>query len=314
VTSTEASVTDRGESRGGPAWDHTWPATFRRILRDPTAVAALGVLVAIVTVAVLADAIAPYAPRQQLYFTEGSAVCNHYAPTRDHWFGVDPLCRDTFSRVVYGARLSLAVGLATQAVVLVLGVLVGSAAALGPRWLDGLLMRLTDAVYAFPDLLLVILLAAIFRETSLGTAGGGIFAIVLALSMTRWTTMCRLVRAQIGSLGGSEHVLAARALGASEPAVLFRHLLPNMLGPMLVTCAFGVPAAIFAEAALSYIGIGIRPPTASWGVLVNDGYSVILVSYWPVLIPAAAIAITTLAFTTLADGLRDALDPRSRGR
>jgi oligopeptide transport system permease protein len=280
--------------------------------RNRLAVVSLVIVVIMAGIALAAPVIAPFAPRQQLYFKEGSAVCEAYAPGRDHLFGVDQFCRDTFSRIVYGARISLTVGIFTQAIALTLGVVVGGVAGLGGKLLDNIMMRFTDATYAFPDLLLIILFASVFRETFLGTWAGGIFAIFLAIGVAGWVTIARLVRGQILSLKEREFVQAAEALGATRLQILFRHLVPNTLSPVIVAVTFGIPAAIFAEAALSFIGVGIRPPTASWGVMVNDGYQLILVSYWPILFPGLAIAITMLCFTFLGDGLRDALDPRTR--
>ncbi len=289
-----------------------WAQAGQRLIRNRLAMVAVVVIVGMVVVAVFAPLIAPHEPEEQLYISEGSDVCNHYGPSSDHPFGIDQFCRDTLSRIVYGARISLTVGIFTQAIVLAIGVVIGGIAGLGGRWLDNIMMRFTDATYAFPDLLLIILFASVFRETFLGSWNGGIFAIFLAIGVAGWVTIARLIRGQILSLKEREFVQAARSLGASETQVFFRHLLPNCLGPVIVAITFGIPTAIFTEAALSFIGVGIKPPTPSWGTMVNEGYGVILVSYWQVLIPAGAIALTMLSFTFLGDGLRDALDPRTR--
>jgi oligopeptide transport system permease protein len=179
---------------------------------------------------------------------------------------------------------------------------VGVLASVGGRAVDNLLMRLTDVAYAFPDLLLIILLRAIF--------GGSLLMIMLAIALVNWTTVARLVRGQMLSLRQQDFALAARSLGASEPRVVLRHLLPNALGPVIVVAAFGVPRAIFAEAALSFIGIGVAPPTPSWGSMVQDGYQAIFAFPHLVLFPTLAIALVMMAFTFLGDGLRDVLDPR----
>ncbi|MEI7924765.1 MAG: ABC transporter permease [Chloroflexota bacterium] len=283
----------------------------RALLRRPTAIAASLVLVLLCAMAAFAPLIAPYAPTDQRYRDEGVAICDAYAPSATHLFGIDPLCRDSFSRFIHGARISLTIGVFTQVIIIAIGLLIGGAAGLGPSWLDNLLMRFTDATYAFPDLLLIILMASALRGTPFGEWAGGTFAIFLAIGLVGWVTVARLVRGQVLSLKTREFVVAARALGASETRVFLRHLLPSMLGPVIVTGTFGIPTAIFAEAALSYIGIGARPPTPSWGVMVNDGYGVLLVSVWPVLFPAAGIALTMLCFTVLGDALRAALDPRA---
>jgi oligopeptide transport system permease protein len=309
----QAQIEVLGEAFVRPAKQRSlWVDAGRRLIRNRLAMISVVIIALMVLVAVFADVIAPHAAREQLYFNEGSGVCDQLAPSSDHIFGVDPFCRDTFSRLVYGARVSLAVGLFTMAIMLTIGVVIGGAAGLGGKWLDNILMRFTDVTYAFPDLLLIILFASVLRETWLGQWSGGLFAIFLAIGVANWVTIARLVRGQILSLKERDYVLAARALGASELSILFRHLLPNALGPVIVAATFGIPAAIFAEATLSYIGVGISPPTPSWGGLIKDGYGVILVSYWPVLFPAGAIALTMLCFTFLGDGLRDALDPRTR--
>ena len=289
-----------------------WGDAFRRLRRNRLAMASAIIIVILAGIAVAAPLIAPHPPREQLYMKEGSAVCEAYSPSGDHLFGVDQFCRDTLSRIVYGARISLTVGIFTQGIAVTLGVLIGGIAGLGGKWLDNIMMRFTDATYAFPDLLLIILFASVFRETALGAWAGGIFAIFLAIGVAAWVTIARLVRGQILSLKEREFVQAAEALGATKTQILFRHLVPNTLSPVIVAVTFGIPAAIFSEAALSFIGVGIRPPTASWGVMINDGYQLILVSYWPILIPGIAIALTMLCFTFLGDGLRDALDPRTR--
>jgi oligopeptide transport system permease protein len=296
-----------------PGYRSLWLDAGRRLIHNRLALASSIVILVLALIALFAPLLAPHAAREQLYFKEGSAVCEQYGPTSDHLFGVDPLCRDTFSRMLYGARVSLSVGILTQVIVLAIGLAVGGAAGMGGRWLDNILMRFTDATYAFPDLLLIILFASVFRETWLGRSAGGLFAIFLAIGLSAWVTVARLFRAQILTLREREFVLAAHSLGATRLHIFWKHVLPNALGPIIVAITFGIPAAIFAEAALSFIGVGIKPPAASWGVLINDGYQVILVSYWPILFPALAIALTMLCFTFLGDGLRDAIDPRTRG-
>ena len=241
-------------------------------------------------------------------------VPHHYAhqnydviyqgPSSAHWLGTDALGRDILSRLLQGARVSLSVGVVTQVIVLALGLTVGTVAALGGRLLDNLLMRLTDVAYAFPDLLFIILLRAVF--------GGSLLMIIFAIALVQWTTIARLVRAQLLSLKEHDFALAARSLGANDVRIALRHLLPNCLGPVIVAVAFGVPQAIFAEASLSFIGIGVAPPLPSWGSMVQDGYQAIFAYPHVVLAPTIAIAVVMLSFTFLSDGLRDALDPRIR--
>ncbi len=233
-------------------------------------------------------------------------------PSGTHWFGTDELGRDVFARMLYGARTSLAVGIFTQFIVLLIGLPIGAfAGSIGGR-IDNLLMRFVDVMYGFPDILLIILLSAALRGSSFANLGGGIFVIFLAIGLVAWVNVARLVRGQILSLKQRDFVSAARAMGGKSGYITLRHLLPNSLGPIIVAITFGVPRAIFAEAALSYIGIGVKPPTPSWGAMIHDGYNVMYTAPHLVIVPAVAIAVIMLAFTFLGDGLRDALDPRSR--
>ncbi|MEX0787016.1 MAG: ABC transporter permease [Dehalococcoidia bacterium] len=245
-------------------------------------------------------------------------LVDHHTPTDQHldstlagpsttfWLGTDQLGRDQYSRLVHGARVSLAVGVLTQVVALGLGLAVGLMAGLGGRRADSLLMRMTDVTYAFPDLLMVILLVSIF--------GASAPMIILAIGLVSWTTIARLVRGQILSLRERDFVLSARALGASDWRIAWHHLLPNVLGPVIVTATFGIPAAIFAEAALAFIGLGLPPPTPTWGRLVADSFNTMFAAPYLAVTSCLAIAITMMAFTFIGDGLRDALDPRSPSR
>ncbi len=269
---------------------------LRRLARNRLALAGGVVVLILGAIALLAPLIAPYDYARQDY----DAILR--GPSASHWFGTDALGRDVLSRAMFGARTSLAVGVVAQAIVIGLGLTVGVLASVGGRAVDSLLMRLTDVAYAFPDLLLIILLRAIF--------GGSLLMIMLAIALVNWTTVARLVRGQMLSLRQQDFALAARSLGAGEPRVVLRHLLPNALGPVIVVAAFGVPRAIFAEAALSFIGIGVAPPTPSWGSMVQDGYQAIFAFPHLVLFPTLAIALVMMAFTFLGDGMRDALDPR----
>ena len=228
------------------------------------------------------------------------------SPGLDHPLGTDRLGRDTLSRLIYGARTSLSVGVLAQVIVLAIGVPVGVIAGYAGARVDNLLMRGVDIAYAFPDLLLIILLRAIL--------GGSIYMMVLAVGLASWPSVARLIRGQFLSLKEREFVLASRAVGAGGRYIVLRHLLPNTLGPMIVLVVFLVPKAIFAEAALSYIGIGVTPPTPSWGSMVQEGYGVVFGAYEQVLFPSIAIALVMMAFTFLGDGLRDFFDPRASRR
>jgi len=277
-----------------------WADAGRRMLRNRLAVVGLVIVGVFIVVAVFAPLIGRYDP----YSYQNYDALNQ-APSLQHLFGTDQLGHDNFSRVVVGLRVSLTVGFSVAAIILVVGVCVGSAAALGGSVTDNVVMRITDVAYAFPDLLLIILIWATF--------GGGLAQTIVAIAAVAWTTVARLVRGQMLSLKQTDYVLSARTLGASQFRIVGLHILPNTLGPVIVALTFAIPSAIFAEAALTFIGAGLPPPTASLGRLINDGYSLVQVNAWIVFFPAIAIGLLMLSFTFVGDGLRDALDPRTRG-
>jgi oligopeptide transport system permease protein len=296
-----------------------WGLAFQRLRKNRISLVAAIVLASIIVFATLAgtvDAVARYRPSEQQF------VEILTGPTSSHWFGTDNLGRDTWSRVWAGTRISLKIGLGTQIVVLGIGIAVGAGAALGGKLTDNILMRFTDLMYAFPDLLAIILMRAVLSQREwpiIGTGDpqipgmpGSLLQVVLAISFVSWVTLARLVRGQMLALKDAEYILAAQSMGASSRRIVFSHMLPNTLGPVIVAVTFGVPTAIFAEAFLGFIGFGLPPPTASLGTLVAEGQSFVRVNQWMVLVPSAAIAILMLCFTFLGDGLRDALDPRTR--
>jgi oligopeptide transport system permease protein len=211
-----------------------------------------------------------------------------------------------------GTRISIEIGVGTQFVVLLFGVAVGAAAALGGKFFDNVLMRITDVTYAFPDLLFIILIRSVLTGRDWPFVTNPKIIIIIAISMVNWTTIARLVRGQMLSLAERDYVLAAKALGAPRGRIVFQHMLPNTLGPVIVAVTFGIPIAIFAEAALSFIGFGVPPPASSLGTLVAAGYTTIQRNVWNVVFPASGVAVLMLCFTFLGDGLRDALDPRTR--
>jgi oligopeptide transport system permease protein len=274
-----------------------WSLAFRRLKRNRLAVAGLTVIAIFVALALLAPLIAPYDPQQQ------NLRETFESPSWTHLMGTDNLGRDWFSRLLYGARISLAVGVFAQVIILAIGMPIGLIAGYRGGATDTLLMRFTDMMYAFPDLLLIILLRSVL--------GGGLFTMFLIIGIVNWVDLARLVRGQALSLKNREFVDAARSLGASDREIMTRHLLPNLLGPITVIVAFGVPRAIFIEAALSFIGVGLDVSTPSWGTMVQEGYSAIFGSPHLVIFPSIAIALLMLAFTFVGDGLRDALDPRT---
>ncbi len=223
-------------------------------------------------------------------------------PSATFWFGTDELGRDLFTRCWWGARISLFVGITASIVDLVIGVLFGAIAALLGGKTEEWMMRLADILYAIPYLLVVILLMVII--------GSGITTIILALTITGWIDMARIVRSQILQIKQLDFVRAAFALGASRRRVLLRHLIPNAMGPIIVTLTLTIPSAIFAEAFLSFLGLGVQAPIASWGTMANDGLPALRYYPWRLFFPAGLISLTMLSFNILGDGLRDALDPR----
>jgi oligopeptide transport system permease protein len=278
---------------------HTlWGDAFVRLRRNRLAVVGAVLIISLALASIIVPLISPYE------FDEQNLNAVLEGPSHAHLLGTDGLGRDVFTRLFYGARTSLAVGVFTQLIVLAIGLPIGALAGYAGGRVDNLLMRFVDIVYAFPDLLLIILIRAIL--------GGSIYMIFLAIGLVAWVNVARLVRGQILTLKQRDFATAARAMGGSGPYITVRHLLPNSLGPIIVLITFGIPRAIFAEAALSYIGIGVKPPTPSWGTMIFNGYQNIFGAPYLVIFPAIAVGILMLAFTFLGDGLRDALDPRER--
>ncbi len=225
-------------------------------------------------------------------------------PSATFWFGTDELGRDLFTRCWWGARISLFVGITASLIDLVIGVMFGAFAGFAGSKTEEWMMRFADILYAIPYLLVVILLMVVI--------GPGIFTIIIALTLTGWINMARIVRSQILQLKQLDYVKAAIALGASRKRILLCHLIPNAMGPIIVTITLTIPSAIFAEAFLSFLGLGVQAPIASWGTMANDGLSALRYYPWRLFFPATFISLTMLSFNLLGDGLRDAFDPRLR--
>jgi oligopeptide transport system permease protein len=284
----------REEVRSSSLWRDAW----RRLLRNKLAVAGGLTVVLLCLVAIFADWLAPYP------YTKPNFGRIYEFPSREFPFGTDQLGRDVFSRMIYGARVSMLVGLGAQVIVVALGVPIGVVSGYMGGRVDLLLTRFIDVMYAFPRLLFVILVMSML--------GAGLMNIFIALGLTGWVGIARQTRAQVLAIKEREFVEGARALGARVARVLTRHVLPSALTPIVVSVTFGIPEAIFTEAALSFIGVGINPPTPSWGQMVGENQQ-FLRSYWYLCVfPSIAIAITMLSFTFLGDGVRDALDPRMK--
>lgn len=294
-----------------------WRDAAYRLLRNKAAVFGLAIIVLAAILAIFAPWIAPYSP------TDVRIADGQQAPTLADPFwgdpayvdsrfplGTDTIGRDTLSRLIWGTRISLIVGFVPVALIFVIGVSIGMVAGYFGGWLDNLLMRLTDVIYAFPDLLFLVLIQATLRNTWIGDLMGGLVLLFAALAVVNWVGMARLVRGQVLSLKEKEYVEAARTVGATPGRIMFRHLFPNSLAPVIVAVSFGIPSAMLAEATLGFLGIGIKPPTATWGVMINEGFTVFSSTPWAVLLPAVCVSILMLAFTFVGDGLRDALDPR----
>ncbi len=302
-----------------------WRAWWRRFRRHRAALAAAVVLLLLAGAALGADTLATHDPTAQYLVSSAEIPLDPLAPratgkfeppSADHWLGTDQLARDIYSRTLFGLRISLAAALFAVIVVTLLGVGIGAAAASGSSWVDGTLMRATDLAYAFPDLLLVILLRAalgdeIFGRQSLLGVSSSVLLLFVAISITAWPTMARLVRAQMLVLRAQEFSLAAESLGASRWRLVTRHWLPGVAAPVIVEATFLVPRAIFAEATVSFIGIGIAAPQPSLGTLIADHFGFVTVQWTALAVPITLLVVLFLAFQFLGEGLRQALDPRS---
>lgn len=275
-----------------------WRDAARRFFKNRLAVLGLLIVSSFILMAVLADILAPY-PYDKAYF---SKVLRFPLADMAHPLGTDDVGRDYLSRLIYGARTSMTVGLSVQIIALFIGVPLGAVAGYFGGKTDFVISRLIDVMTAFPGLLFAIFLITIW--------GGGLGKVVLVLGITGWIGMCRLTRAQFFSLREKEYVEAARCLGVPQWRIIFRHLLPNALPPLLVAVSFGIPFAIFGEAGLSFLGIGINDPLPSWGKMVGVSVAYVRVYWHLALFPTLLIALSMLGFSFVGDGLQDALDPR----
>ena len=299
--------------RGPPRtfWNDAWA----RLRQNKAAMISLGVVILLALFAISAPLLAPYD------YADGDLIHTSQGPNREHWLGTDEVGRDILSRLLYGGRVSLAVAVAAQFVILLIGVPIGLITGYFGGWTDLIIMRIVDAIYALPNLLIAILLMSVLRgNISQSQQSGsllvradhwssGLIGIFIVLCLTQWLTVSRLVRAQVLSVKEREHVEAARAIGAPSRRILLTHVFPHVLAPVIVAVAFGVPGAILLEASLSFLGIGVNPPTPSWGLMISSGITNLRSHPHMLISPALALGVTLLAFTFLGDGLRDAMDP-----
>lgn len=275
-----------------------WQDAWRRLKKNPVAITSLVYLIVIILLALVAPELSKYGD-----ITLDTANKN-LPPSSEHWFGTDDFGRDLWVRVWEGARISLLIAFVAVAIDLTVGLLLGGLAGYFGGKIDMIIMRIIEILVGIPYLILVILLMIVL--------GQGIGPMILALIITGWVNMARLIRGQIMQLKNQEFILAAKTLGAPLNRIVFKHLVPNILPIIIVWLTMNIPQVIFAEAFLSFIGIGLEPPIASWGVLINEGFRLIRLFSWNFWFPALAISLTTLAFNLLGDGLRDAIDPKLR--
>jgi oligopeptide transport system permease protein len=292
-----------------------WREAFGRLIRNKLAIVGLILVILLLFCGIFGPFIAPW-PYQVQDLAAVQANGNRPLPplSPNHILGTDQLGRDLLSRLLDGARISITVAFVVQAVIIFIGVPVGALAGWFGGRTDNALMRLTDVIYAFPDILFIILLSVAFRDTVIGQSLDGLLLVFIAIGLVGWVTVARLTRGQMLALKETEFVEAARAIGVSDRKIVTRHLLPNGMGPIIVAITLGIPVAILAEATLAYIGIGVQPPRASWGSLISEGQKFIRSEPHLVVFPAIFIALALIGFTFLGDGLRDALDPKLKGK
>jgi peptide/nickel transport system permease protein len=256
------------------------------------------VVLCLMVLAILAPLMAPWDPNRP----DVRKILE--PPSPRHWFGTDQLGRDVLSRMLYGARVSLAVGFVSVGIAATIGLLLGAAAGFHGGVIDGAIMRLVDLVLVFPRFFLLLAVLAFLRPS--------IWTIMVVIGLTGWMGVARLVRAEFLSLQEREFVIWSHAVGASAPRIIFRHVLPNAMGPVLVAMTLGIPAAILMESGLSFLGLGVQPPYATWGNILNEGKDAIEIAWWLSVYPGLAILLTVLSYNLLGEGVRDALDPRLR--
>jgi peptide/nickel transport system permease protein len=281
------------------------PDVLRPLLRNHAALFGLAVIVLMTLAALLAPQLAPYAPDEQFFdglTLEGAPL----PPNERFWLGTDLLGRDLLSRLIFGARTSLIIGIAANGVAVLVGTLFGVVAGYLGGWMGAAIMRFTDLMMAFPALLLAIALAAIFSPS--------LWIVALVIAMVNWVQVARVVYTQTRAIVEKDFIEASRALGASPLRILARHVLPHLVPTMLVWGTLGIATTVLLEATLSFLGVGVRPPTPSWGNIIFENQTYFATAPWLVFFPGAAILLLALSFNLVGDALHDALDPTQRGR
>jgi oligopeptide transport system permease protein len=296
ITAADDRLAPVAEVKGRSLWADAW----RRLLRNKAAVVSIAVLAVVALMAVFAPHLSPH-PYDEVYWERISAPPDL---ANAHWFGTDGNGRDLFVRTLYGARVSLAVGIAATLVSLVIGVAYGAVAGFVGGKTDEVMMRLVDVLYSLPFMFFVIILVVVF--------GRNIVLIFIALGAVEWLTMARIVRGQTLSIRRREFIEAARAAGVPTWKTIARHVVPNVMGPVVVYVTLTVPEVIIVESFLSFLGLGVQEPNTSWGVLISEGASQMESAPWMLIFPAAFLAVTLFCFNFIGDGLRDALDPKDR--
>ena len=270
---------------------------FTKALANPLCKAGFIIIVAVFLLAMLAPLIAPYDP------DDINVKAILLGPSMQHWMGTDGLGRDVLSRMLYGGRISLLVGLVAVGISTIIGIILGAIAGYYRGWVDTFIMRLVDVMLSIPSFFLILAVIAFLTPS--------IYNVMIVIGLTSWMGVTRLVRAEFLSLSNREFVQAARALGAKDVRLIFTHLLPNSLTPIIVSSVLGIAGAVLLESGLSFLGLGVQAPQASWGNILTDGKNYIQFAWWLSLFPGLAILITVLGYNLLGEGLRDALDPRS---
>jgi oligopeptide transport system permease protein len=298
---TSKTLTSLSLKTSSPTIEHEssyWRDAWQRLRQNKLAMLGVYILLGLIAGAIFIPFFSPHT------YYETHLHLKNYPPGSTFWFGSDELGRDLFTRIWWGARISLFVGISAAIIDMFIGVFYGAFAGMVGNKTEEAMMRLSDVLYSLPHLLIVILLMVIMRP--------GMFTIIIALTITGWINMARIVRGQILQIKQNDFVMAAYMLGANKRRILMRHLIPNAIGSIITTMTLTIPAAIFSEAFLSFLGLGVQAPIASWGTMASDGLSALRYYPWRLFFPACFISVTMLAFNLVGDGFRDAFDPRLR--